>query len=126
MQSRCFEDYPEGAQQILLVAEKLFGDHGLTGVSLRQITTAAGQANNSIIHHYFGSRAGLVQAVYEMRLPALDRDRTKLLDAFSSAGDPTVDQLFGALRSEERRVGKGCVSTCRSRWWPYHKKNKKQ
>src|SRR3546814_15822588 len=21
-------------------------------------------------------------------------------------------------RSEERRVGKGCVSTCRSRWWP--------
>src|SRR3546814_18097569 len=23
-------------------------------------------------------------------------------------------------RSEERRVGKGCVSQCRSRWWPYH------
>src|SRR3546814_15029500 len=30
-------------------------------------------------------------------------------------------------RSEERRVGKECVSTCRSRWSPYHKKkNKKQ
>src|SRR3546814_16886723 len=28
------------------------------------------------------------------------------------------------LRSEERRVGKECVSTCRSRWSPYHyKKN---
>src|SRR3546814_13674075 len=28
-------------------------------------------------------------------------------------------------RSEERRVGKECVSTCRSRWWPYHyKKNR--
>src|SRR3546814_20874829 len=28
------------------------------------------------------------------------------------------------LRSEERRVGKECVSTCRSRWLPYHiKKN---
>src|SRR3546814_1630412 len=25
-----------------------------------------------------------------------------------------------ALRSEERRVGKECVSTCRSRWSPYH------
>src|SRR3546814_7807284 len=25
-----------------------------------------------------------------------------------------------ALRSEERRVGKECVSTCRSRWAPYH------
>src|SRR3546814_19056289 len=23
-------------------------------------------------------------------------------------------------RSEERRVGKGCVRTCRSRWAPYH------
>src|SRR3546814_12160118 len=26
----------------------------------------------------------------------------------------------GASRSEERRVGKECVSTCRSRWSPYH------
>src|SRR3546814_13292009 len=25
-------------------------------------------------------------------------------------------------RSEERRVGKACVSTCRSRWSPYHEK----
>src|SRR3546814_13258267 len=28
--------------------------------------------------------------------------------------------FLGALRSEERRVGKECVSTCRSRWAPYH------
>src|SRR3546814_14138810 len=27
-------------------------------------------------------------------------------------------------RSEERRVGKECVSTCRSRWWTYHLKEK--
>src|SRR3546814_6009340 len=26
----------------------------------------------------------------------------------------------GRLRSEERRVGQECVSTCRSRWSPYH------
>src|SRR3546814_3221814 len=26
----------------------------------------------------------------------------------------------GENRSEERRVGKECVSTCRSRWSPYH------
>src|SRR3546814_3108917 len=26
----------------------------------------------------------------------------------------------GHCRSEERRVGKECVSTCRSRWSPYH------
>src|SRR3546814_6143979 len=28
--------------------------------------------------------------------------------------------MLEQARSEERRVGKGCVSTCRSRWWPYH------
>src|SRR3546814_5583694 len=27
---------------------------------------------------------------------------------------------YWKLRSEERRVGKECVSTCRSRWSPYH------
>src|SRR3546814_14264449 len=30
----------------------------------------------------------------------------------------------GSVRSEERRVGKECVSTCRSRWSPTHKKKK--
>src|SRR3546814_13360926 len=29
-----------------------------------------------------------------------------------------------ASRSEARRVGKECVSTCRSRWSPYHSKTK--
>src|SRR3546814_1562464 len=29
-------------------------------------------------------------------------------------------QTDRAWRSEERRVGKECVSTCRSRWSPYH------
>src|SRR3546814_17174170 len=30
----------------------------------------------------------------------------------------------GSNRSDERRVGKECVSTCRSRWSPYHYKKK--
>src|SRR3546814_11087371 len=37
--------------------------------------------------------------------------------------DALVTQMNGIsnyLRSEERRVGKECVSTCRSRWSPYH------
>src|SRR3546814_19633641 len=29
------------------------------------------------------------------------------------------------MRSEERRVGKECVSPCRSRWWPYNEKKKR-
>src|SRR3546814_12965421 len=32
------------------------------------------------------------------------------------------DLLLGGDRSEERRVGKACVSTCRSRWSPKHDK----
>src|SRR3546814_4292737 len=28
--------------------------------------------------------------------------------------------VYPSARSEERRVGKECVSTCRSRWSPYH------
>src|SRR3546814_13672562 len=31
----------------------------------------------------------------------------------------TVTGRLSAHRSEERRVGKECVSTCSSRWWPY-------
>src|SRR3546814_16076832 len=31
---------------------------------------------------------------------------------------------LGVVSSEERRVGKECVSTCRSGWSPYHKKKK--
>src|SRR3546814_15608816 len=34
--------------------------------------------------------------------------------------------VAGADRSEERRVGKEGVSTCRSRWSPYNTKKKKQ
>src|SRR3546814_1756487 len=31
-----------------------------------------------------------------------------------------LEGIIGKDRSEERRVGKECVSTCRSRWSPYH------
>src|SRR3546814_2713581 len=34
--------------------------------------------------------------------------------------------LLNRMRSEERRVGKECVSTCRSRWSAYHEKKKKE
>src|SRR3546814_4404667 len=41
-----------------------------------------------------------------------------LRDAARSRRD--TRQLELAQRSEERRVGKECVSTCRSRWSPWH------
>src|SRR3546814_12880598 len=38
----------------------------------------------------------------------------------ASLSAPYPCQAHGAHRSEERRVGKECVSTCRSRWSPTH------
>src|SRR3546814_10711275 len=48
------------------------------------------------------------------------------LQLFKGKADPSFyTQWFtsaqvGEWRSEERRVGKECVSPCRSRWSPYH------
>src|SRR3546814_13465134 len=45
----------------------------------------------------------------------------------SEMGEEDHEPDRNQVRSEERRVGKECVSTCRSRWSPYHyKKNKKR
>ena len=41
-------------------------------------------------------------------------------EAAECAARAMMSQLTGHGRSEERRVGKECVSTCRSRWSPYH------
>src|SRR3546814_14516239 len=50
-----------------------------------------------------------------------------ILSEFDPAGNTSDDRVVLGLarleqlgRSEERRVGKECVSTCRSRWSPYH------
>src|SRR3546814_13148930 len=63
--------------------------------------------------HDFGA---FPQALFDMQYPA--------------PGDPElaarVQELLAPMpvkldaRSEERRVGNECVSTCRSRWSPYH------
>src|SRR3546814_11387591 len=42
-----------------------------------------------------------------------------LLDFLDGDTEAVVKELEVRMRSEERRVGKECVSTCRSRWWPY-------
>src|SRR3546814_16653073 len=50
--------------------------------------------------------AGVANAMLTDYLDLLDIDH----------GDAVLD----GLRSEERRVGKECVSKCSSRWWPSH------
>src|SRR3546814_13528159 len=53
------------------------------------------------------------QVVARILLPLGDRLKQQVLDRTHA-------------RSEERRVGKECVSTCRSRWSQYHYKKKRR
>ncbi len=71
---------PSTKEQIVLVAERLFAERGIEGVSLRQIGAAAGNGNNSAVQYHFGSKDHLVQAVFEYRLPRL-RERGSLVIA---------------------------------------------
>src|SRR3546814_791602 len=53
-----------------------------------------------------------------MRVRRKRRDLEK--ERIAITREPEIDEFLIALRSEERRVGKEWVSTCRSRWWPEH------
>src|SRR3546814_18742711 len=58
------------------------------------------------------------------RRTAVDADREGQSAAASAGDDRDPDPAHVATRqrSEERRVGKECVSTCRYRWSTYHQK----
>src|SRR3546814_3001667 len=45
---------------------------------------------------------------------------SRAVDAFVADGPDIAEELTWQMRSAERRVGKECVSTCRSRRAPYH------
>src|SRR3546814_12605978 len=45
---------------------------------------------------------------------------SRIADWKITFADTVADTGSSAFRSEERRVGKECVSTCRSRWSPYY------
>src|SRR3546814_9748202 len=81
------------------------------------------------------TRCALVTGVQTCALPIylryiwpLPRNLQGLLESYDQVIVPEMNngQLVNLLRaqylvrSEERRVGKECVSTCRSRWSPYH------
>src|SRR3546814_17328332 len=97
----------------------------------------------SVILFFFSSRrrhtrCALVTGVQTCALPILivSRKTNEILQAVADVlGIPAqriLDDPFSSEyrkpqvpafhRSEESRVGKECVSTCRSRWSPYHKK----
>lgn len=66
-------------EQILLAAERMFADHGVDGVSMRQIGIAVGSGNNSAVLYHFGSKDNLVEAIFEYRLPGMRERRAALI-----------------------------------------------
>lgn len=80
---------------IIEVAESLFAEFGIDGVSLRQIGTAAGSSNPGVVAYHFGDKAALLDAIFHYRLPAIDRRRGELLAAAESP--VTVNSLLNAL-----------------------------
>src|SRR3546814_16895990 len=50
----------------------------------------------------------------------LDKTETTINESKRRAGRTQGTSQRMLRRSEERRVGKECVSTCRARWSPYH------
>src|SRR3546814_13411937 len=61
-----------------------------------------------------GRRKGLVEVTIDDDGPGIPPER------YDDVFKPFFRLEQSRNRSEERRVGKECVSTCRSRWSPYH------
>ncbi|MEV6068677.1 TetR family transcriptional regulator [Nocardia sp. NPDC052001] len=85
----------EARERIIFAAERLIAERG-QAVPLRDIAAAAGQRNNSAIQYHFGSRDGLIEAVVELRLGALEVRRLEMLAEQVGAG-AGVHALLEAL-----------------------------
>lgn len=83
---------------IIRAAEQLFAEQGVEAVSVNTITRAAGQSNRNAVQYHFGSKAGLLQAIFDKHSPALAKRRGEL-----------VDQLTGQHLSPARLIATAIV-----------------
>ncbi|MEZ5748384.1 MAG: TetR/AcrR family transcriptional regulator [Caenibius sp.] len=87
------DDQVDSRTRIILAAEILFAREGIDGVSLRRIAAVAGQKNHHAVQYHFGTRDGLVQAIFDYRMEQMDERR---LTMFAEAerdgriGDPRI------------------------------------
>ena len=86
-------------EEILLAGERLIADHGVDGVSMRQIGAAIGSGNNSAVLYHFGSKEKLVEAIFEYRLPRLRERRAELV----AGRRPAITSLVKAARGANRK-----------------------
>jgi TetR/AcrR family transcriptional regulator, regulator of cefoperazone and chloramphenicol sensitivity len=81
--------------RLLREAERLFARRGLYQVTLREITTAAGQRNVSALNYHFGSREGVLGAILDRHGVPIDAERGELLARLGD--DPATRDLVLAL-----------------------------
>ncbi|WP_308114748.1 TetR/AcrR family transcriptional regulator [Rhodococcus opacus] len=82
----------EARTRIIRVAEQLFAEGGIASVSLREISSNAGFANNNAVQYHFGDKDALVRAVFEYRYRPLDDERRRLLAELPD--HPTADDII--------------------------------
>lgn len=103
--------------KILTAAGELFGQQEIAMVSQRQILQAAGQRNTSAIQYHFGSREGLLRAVFERGVARIDARRNQIIDELEASGrQPVVGDYINALvrpLCEQRCDGESGVQTLR-------------
>jgi AcrR family transcriptional regulator len=69
----------DGKVKMILVAEALFAEGGINGVSMREIAAKAGQGNHFAVQYHFGSREGLVEAIFDYRMDQMEPVRERML-----------------------------------------------
>jgi AcrR family transcriptional regulator len=74
--------------RLIEVAERLWSERGVNGVSLREIGAAAGQRNTGAARYHFGSKEGLVNAVFEHRMVPVNEQREAMLAELDATADP--------------------------------------
>jgi len=84
-------------QRLLEAAERLFAAQGIDGVSLAELTRAASLGNTGAVHHYFGGREQLLEAIVEQHRAELDARREQLLDEAEVLGDTSLALLVRVL-----------------------------
>ncbi|HEY1281401.1 MAG TPA: helix-turn-helix domain-containing protein [Acidimicrobiales bacterium] len=80
-------------ERILDVALRLFSENGIYQVPISQIREAAGQRNASAVQYHFGNRDGLIRAIVDRHIDAIHFRRVDLLEATSTADEPTAVAL---------------------------------
>lgn len=95
--SRKAEQRAETMEQILDAAEELFSQHGLYGVTLKDVAKQVG-VHHTLLNYYFADKKALFDAVFARRAVVTSERRMQALDEYeaSAAGKPTVE---GALRA---------------------------